>query len=354
MASEDGNTTQDVSILRDMKLEPYRFGFFQAVRRINCAFPDMAPTGEAFRPSDDPVRFSQTPYCSFAPSTLNDVSFDGHKGRARISQRFIGLFGPNGPLPTHLTEYARSRLRHDQDPSFARFADLFHHRIVSLFYRAWAQGQPTVQHDRPEKDRFAAYVASLVGVGMPSMKGLDEMPHQLKLHFAGHLSSLPRHARGLAEMLESFFSVKARIKEFVAHWLTIPQSDRLALGGGRGGIGRLGESAVLGERVWQRQDKFRVCLGPLTLTEYEAFLPEGQHHGKLVSMVRNYLGIEMLWEVNLLLKGSDKPVTCLGKQGALGWTSWLKSDESEEIVDNLTLQAEVYRVKPKSMERVGQ
>ena len=97
-------------------------------------------------------------------------------------------------------------------------------------------------------------------------------------------------------------------------------------------------NAVLGERVWQRQDKFQVCLGPLTLEEYETFLPEGRSYNSLVAAVRNYLGLELLWETRLLLKGQQKPATCLGKQGVLGWTSWLESQEPQEEVGDLVLQ----------------
>jgi type VI secretion system protein ImpH len=342
MAGAYGNSTESVELLREIKLEPYRYGFFQAVRRINCNFSDMAQTGTAFRPSEDPVRFTQVPFTNFAPSTLNSLDFKGPRGVARLSQRFIGLFGPDGPLPMHLTEYARDRLRHHQDSSFAGFADMFHHRIVSLFYRAWAQAQPTVQHDRLEQDRFSVYVASLAGLGMPALTGLDAMPHHAKLHFAGHLSSLPRHATGLASLLESFFGVKARIREFIAHWLDIPKANRLKLGSDPG-MGQLGENTVIGDRVWQRQDKFRVCLGPLSLVEYEAFLPGGEYSESVTAAVRGYLGLEFMWETQLLLKGSERPVTCLGKQGALGWTSWLQSEEQREVIDDLVLQAAVYR-----------
>ena len=69
----------------------------------------------------------------------------------RLQVRLFGLLGPNGPLPLHLTEYARERLRHAGDPTLSRFLDLFHHRFLALFYRAWAQAQPTVNHDRPER-----------------------------------------------------------------------------------------------------------------------------------------------------------------------------------------------------------
>ena len=343
MASENGNKTNSVALLQEMAQEPYRYGFFQAVRRINCAYKDMPLTGMSFRPGDDPVRYSQIPYTSFAPSTINSVTFNGPQGVPVISQRFLGLFGPNGPLPLHLTEYARDRLRHRQDSTFAGFADLFHHRAVSLFYRAWAQAQPTVQHDRPDQDRFAMYIGAVIGMGMPAFNNADAMPLTSKLHFAGHLSSLPRHASGLASMLESYFRVPAKIVEFVAHWLRIPFRDRLNLGSNPG-IGRLGMDAVLGEKVWQRQDKFQICLGPMSLDEYESFLPSGRSFKALVAAVRNYLGLELLWETRLLLKGTEKPVTCLGKQGALGWTSWLQSGSTQAEVGDLVLQTSAHPV----------
>ena len=341
MAREDGNETQAVTLLQAMQAEPYRFGFFQAVRRLNCSFAHMALTGAAFHPADDPIRFGQTPHTSFAPATLSALELNAADGPPRLTQYFLGLFGPNGPLPTHLTEYARDRLRHHHDATLAHFTDMFHHRMVSLFYRAWAQAQPTVQRDRPAEDRFSVYMGALAGLGMPAFREADAMPHAAKLHFAGHLSSLPRHAQGLASMLQSLFKVPVQIIEFVAHWLRIPRRDRFILGA-NAAIGRLGESAVLGERVWQRQDKFQVRLGPMSLAEYESFLPTGAAYRALVAAVRNYLGLELLWEIRLQLRGAEKPVTCLGKQGALGWTSWLQTEQQKDVVADLVLQTANY------------
>jgi len=147
----------------------------------------------------------------------------------------------------------------------------------------------------------------------------------------------------LASLLEGFLRVPVKIVEFVAHWLTIPRRDRFVLGS-QGSLGRLGESAVLGERVWQRQDKFQVRLGPMSLEEYESFLPTGTAYKALVAAVRNYLGLELLWEARLQLKGTEKPVTCLGKQGALGWTSWLQTEKPSGVVADLVLQTANYRI----------
>ena len=341
MASENGNKTEALKLLQRIKQEPYRFDFYQAVRRIDCAHPDKSPTGMSARPRKDAVRFGQVPNTAFASSTLASLQFSEGGGAPVLSQNFLGLFGPNGPLPTHLTEYARDRLRHHRDPGFTRFADMFHHRVLSHFYRVWAQARPTVQADRPEHDRFSVYVGALAGLGMPAFLDADALPQPAKLHFIGHLSSLPRHASGLASIIESLFKVPARIVEFISHWLNIPKRDRLLLGS-QPGLGVLGSNAVLGERVWQRQDKFQVCLGPLSLQQYEDFLPAGKSFPALVASVRNYLGLELLWELRLQLRGTEKPAVCLGKQGVLGWTSWLESDRQEPVVDDLILQPANY------------
>lgn len=341
MASEGRTQTSALEFLTAVSEKPYRFGFYQTVRRINCFYDDKPLTGQSYKPADDPIRFTQEPYTYFAPSTLAELTLDGPDPYPRLSQRFLGIFGPNGPLPLHLTEYARDRSRHHNDHTFAAFADMFHHRVVSLFYAAWAQSQPVVQFDRPNEDRFSMYVGSLMGLGPSSLQGLDAMHHISKLGFAGHLSSLPRHVSGLVSLIKGYFDVPTQVREFIAHWMKIPADDRVRLGEG-GMNGYLGYDTIIGEQVWQRQDKFQVRLGPLSLEMYEAFLPTGRCFEDLVSAVRNYVGIEYLWEVNLILEKEEKPVTCLGKSGALGWTSWLETDTHIEHVDDLLLQVENY------------
>jgi type VI secretion system protein ImpH len=341
MASEDRSATSAISFLTEVSEKPYRYGFFQTVRRINCYYQDKPLTGQAIKPNDDPIRFIQEPYTFFAPSTLAGLEMDESSPFPKLSQRFIGLFGPNGPLPLHITEYARDRARHHRDKSLSGFVNMFHHRIVSLFYRAWAQSQPTVQFDRPEKDRFAMYIGSLIGLGPQNLRDADAMHHLAKLSFVGHLSSLPRHVDGLMSLIKGYFDVPTQVREFVAHWMKIPASDRLQLGGMSLG-GYLGRDTIIGERVWQRQDKFQVRLGPLSLDTYESFLPTGKSFKSLLAVVRNYIGLEYLWEVNLILKKEEKPVTCLGVSGTLGWTSWLQTERQLDHVEDLLLQVENY------------
>ena len=141
-------------------------------------------------------------------------------------------------MPLHLTEYARDRIINSGDPTLARFLDVFHHRMLSLVYRAWADAQPTVQFDRPDSDRFAAYIGSLVGIGLPSLEDRDAMPDLAKRYFAGRLVCQARNAEGLQAILSEFFRLPMRLVEFVGRWLPLPDDCRCVL--------RVGSATTLG------------------------------------------------------------------------------------------------------------
>ena len=138
MADQARTATRTLDLVRELERDPYRFSFFQALRRLEAENRDRPRLGESTRAAEDPIRLGQKPSMAFASSPL--AAFErGKEGRAdRLDVLFFGLFGPNGPLPNHLTEYAHDRIRNAKDTTFSRFADLFHHRMLSLFYRAWA------------------------------------------------------------------------------------------------------------------------------------------------------------------------------------------------------------------------
>lgn len=324
---------------RTLQDEPYRFDFFQALRLLECLHPDRPRIGTSRHAAEDPVRLAQEPSLAFAPSTV--ASFEpGKDGRPpTLAVYGPGMLGPNGPLPVHLTEYIRDRRRNAADPTFARFLDLFHHRMLSLFYRAWASAQPAVNLDRPADDRFAVFIGSLFGLGIPSLRGRDALPDAAKLHFAGQMSCQTRHPDGLQAMLKRYFKIPVKIREFVGQWLEVPFDARWRLGESPD-TGRLGRVIVLGASIWERQRKFRVVLGPLSLSEYRRMLPEKESMRRLIAMVRNYIGDELMWDVQLVLGKEHVPSMVLGGRGHLGRTTWLagrpfEGDAEDLLVDPL-------------------
>jgi type VI secretion system protein ImpH len=334
-----GRETDALTFFASLAETPYRYDFYQTLRRLECLYDTKPRWGQARRPVDEPVRLGQDPDLSFAPSPL--ASFDrGTGGRPpRLQVYLFGLLGPNGPLPLHLTEYARERLRHYGDPTLLRFLDLFHHRFLTLLYRAWAQAQPHVNRDRPRDDRFAVYLGAFLGIAPAAFRARDTVPDLAKFFHVGTLIRQTRNAEGLRAILQHFFRVPVEIEQFVGDWMPLDVRERTYLGRD---AAVLGVAAVAGSRVWDRQHKFRIWLGPLSFADYEDFLPGGMRLRKLVDWVRLYTNFELRWDVRLLLKKDEVPRTRLGAGRRLGWTTWLGHRRVDLDADDLCLNAEEF------------
>ncbi|HEY6881981.1 MAG TPA: type VI secretion system baseplate subunit TssG [Polyangiales bacterium] len=302
--------------------------FYQALRRIESAHPERARIGEAGSPSQEPVRLGQDPSLAAHANSLSAMKWVDDAGVLRVRVNFFGAFGANGPLPLHLTEFAHQRVINHRDRTFVAFVDIFHHRLLSLFYRAWANAQPTVSYDRPSRDLFARYLRSLSG--QRETRGSRSHVDDHALHMSGMFATQARHPEGLSKLISGFFDVPVRVEEYVGEWLTVPDTYRWRLGGSRvEGItlGKLGESARLGGEVWECQTKFRLVLGPLTRQQYDSFLPGSAQLAQLKELVQRYVGKESAWDLKLLLQHTDRQPTVLGVSGTLGLTSHIGSPE---------------------------
>ncbi|MCE3607901.1 type VI secretion system baseplate subunit TssG [Massilia sp. P8910] len=310
--------------------------FFQILRLIENAHPHKPRIGASLRAGDDPVRFGQDPVLTFQASAVGAYVPAGSRVLPRLSVNFFGMFGPGGALPLHLTEHARERVRNAGDTTLAAFADVFHHRMLSLFYRARACAEPVVGFDRPRSDRFADYVGSLCGVGSPAMKGRDSIGDAAKLHVAGLLANRARPAAGLVTLLRDYFGLPVRIEQFVGHWMALPDDSQTRIGARERG-NRLGQSTVLGRQVWDCQHKFRIVFGPLSLHDYKRMLPGGESMRRLADWVRLYAGTVPDWDVRLILARNEVPGLRLGAATRLGWTSYVTSTRPAHDADQLLI-----------------
>lgn len=343
MAHQDRNATYAL-ILRLME-KPYSYDFFAAVRRIEVAKQTPKRTGASSRLRDDPIRFGQDPSLAFAPSTIHAYT-PGTRGEPdRMQVNFMGLFGPNGPLPLHLTEYARDRERNSRDKTLVRFCDVFHHRMIALFYRAWSVNHAAVSFDRvaddPDSDRFGFYISSAIGLAEKTLRRRDGVPDIAKQHFAGRLTQQSKPPEGLAAILADYFGMPVEVHEFVGQWIDIPEADRLRMGEDPA-IGRLGESAVAGARMWDCTQKIRLRIGPVSLEQLHRLLPTGRSFARLVGWVRNYVGYEFHWDAQIVLNRNEVPMAQLGGPGPptmLGWTSWISTKPFEHDAEDLVLRA---------------
>jgi type VI secretion system protein ImpH len=318
---------------------PFEFDFFHAVRMLEAACPEMPRVGRSLSARQDPVRFGQNPSLAFAPASVESFSQADGETPARLLVCFLGLFGPNGPLPFHLSEFAHERLYANRDEALARFLDVFHHRALSLFYRCWADSRKAVDLDRPTESRHSRYFGSFFGLGMPSLRDRDTVPDWAKLFFTGRLAAQNRNPEGLEAILTEDLGVPVRLMTFIGEWLNLPPNSICSLGSSPEN-GLLGQTIIVGSRFWVGHLKFRLRIGPLDFVEFGRLLPDGQLFERLKDWVLNYAGREFVWDANLILKADEVPEIQLGQLGGgglLGWTTWLKSRPFLEDADDLVL-----------------
>ncbi len=331
----------DLTLLARLARSPQTHHIFHALRIIEAAHPEAPRLGTSRRPSQDPVRLGQEAELAFPPSTIAKYLPPKDGRPAKVINRAFGLFGSNGPLPLHLTEYARDRVRNHRDTTFIAFADMLTHRAMTLFYRAWRTGQPAPSFDRPDSDQFERKVAAISGNDGAAMRNRDAMPDMAKRYFAGHLAQGNKTAEGLMSMLSAFFEVPVRMQEFVGTWLDLEPDDRWQLGT----PARLGMTTSIGSRVWTRGAKFRIIVGPVSYADYQRFLPGKGRIEQLEAIVRNHVGDRLDWDVNVVLKGTEVPRTALGSGAALGHTTWvgIRRNRGTDATDLMLMPPSVRR-----------
>ncbi len=356
--------------------KPYEFDFFQAVRLLHRIAPSKTPIGRGGPPGSEAVRFRVLNSLSFPPSAIHDLERPtGDDAVPVLTETFFGLTGPSGVLPRHYTELL---MRLDRDPrSIERHAlrdwfDLFNHRFISLFYRAWQKYRfygDYGLHDssRPDASPFADALLSFAGIGPPPLRNrlkvsvrrdgpgegrvLARVDDLAILHFAGLFAHRPRSASGLESLAADYLRVPARVRQFVGQWLRLEPSNQTRLGGeGELGAQRLGVTTIVGERVWDVQSKARLRLGPLDYSQFQELLPDRAPIAQrkafflLCHLVRLYVGPGLDFDVQLVLKANEVPEYRLGDEtgvGArLGWNVWVKSGPLGREPDDALFNAE--------------
>jgi type VI secretion system protein ImpH len=310
-----------VTFLRNLEAEPWRFDYFSVLRALERSFKDKPRIGEAATIRDEFVELGQNPFMDFPASNISGaVQEDGKP--LRLFVKFLGLLGPQGALPLSTTEEAYHYFLANDD-AFPRFLDIFNHRFLQLFFRAWSDARPIAQHDRPEADRFIAYLGSAIGTGSAPYRGLDSIPDAVKMGFAGLLGAQSRSAARLVGAIRGMFNVEAAIEECVGLRLAIDPAEQTRLG--QAGS-RLGVDAMVGATIYSVQDKFRIRIYTNSLKQYMRFLPSGDLCELVADLVFFYNGEQLDWDVELALPAAEAPPVRVGQSGQLGWTTWMSPD----------------------------
>jgi type VI secretion system protein ImpH len=326
----------DSSLEQTLFERGYGFDFFQAVHLLAKLNPARRPVGQSASPMQEIVRFHAHASMLFPASAIQNIERLNGKPPA-MTVNFLGITGPQGVLPAHYTELVIANERAN-DRALASFLDIFNHRLVSLFYRAWEKHHFVIGYERERAgragaDHFTQYLLALIGMGAPGLQNRLSVPDRFLLRYAGLIAQRPHSASALRGFLSDYFDAPIEVDQFEGKWQTI-DNDSLSFLDEPALHNQLGVGAIAGDAVWERQSKFRIRIGPVGIQRFTCFLPDQEAFRKMTELVRYFAGDALEFEVQLVLRAAEVSMCRLTDETPdaprLGWLGWLKTEAFEE------------------------
>jgi type VI secretion system protein ImpH len=332
------------AVIERLFREPYRFEYFQAVRMLELWLRRNGAPQQSVVANF--LRFQNSTSLGFPASQLEAIQADPRTieptaaalGAAlqastlkwiRITPAFMGLLGGQGVLPPHYTERVAEQQFKDKDEGARAFLDTFSNRSLALFYEAWRKYRLHLKYERSGRDSFLPLLLSLAGVGNASLRQRLARPENGAVldesigYFAASIRQRPTSAVQVARVLTEYFGQPVDVQQFVGSWYAVPPAQQSTLGCESA---TLGTRAIAGERVWQRDLRLRLVVGPLDHAGFTAFLPGGLAAHALGSLLAMFTGLCLEYEIELVLRAADvRPVTMRegSNLGRLGWDTYL-------------------------------
>ncbi len=325
---------------------------FAAIRALQVR--EQAWLGRDSRPSEEPLRLRAKPSLAYPPTEIAQAYVD-ESGRPNLEVSCLGLFGPSGSLPNIYTQMIIDRSRR-KDYSLREFLDLFNHRWLSLFYRAWEKHDYASAFQTAaslgKEDTVTSILWCLIGFGTQGQRQRLRLQDSALLHYSGLLADATPRQSSLQRICADWFAVQVQVLQFQGQWISIPDKELSRPQGvtlGTACHNRLGYDVVAGSRIWNVESRFRVRIGPLTRSQFIEFSPVGERLYELVALVRNYVGPQYDFDVQAIVRRQDVPGSSLGGTGEpsrLGWNTWLgdwpfdrdAGDPVFELDDKLTVR----------------
>ncbi|MCG8613642.1 MAG: type VI secretion system baseplate subunit TssG [Pseudomonadales bacterium] len=359
---------QRVDLKRRIEKEPWRFDFFQLVQLIETdALQDpeveMEPIGESAWPRLDALKFKANPGMVFEPATVrkaqrtkfdevkNPVSRTGAKiedtgimsasdlkkrlqaeqSGSRQWEVFVNIMlltGASGILPYRYSELILQRLK-AKDHTLKDFLDIFNHRTLSLFYRAWKKYRPikmfetrSVNPSRYLPDWYLELNKSLTGTaGMP---GSFDNPNNVWLNYAGAAAHQRCNEYTLKNVISHHFGLKVNIHQFKGKWSRLDPDVLTQLAGGMslGMNNMLGQTAILGSRCWVMQNLFEIEIVDFDEDVFTTLAPGSKKLTALYNLVKQRAGVEMDFDLSLKVREDQLPAVKLGVKDPLALVGW--------------------------------
>ena len=318
---------------------PAKFNFFRLMSLLENR--EGCPLGTVPSPSRERFRLAQEISLNFPPSSVASANYNPEEDVILVIIRCLGMMGPNGALPTVLTEHIERRVRSKRDKTLYAFINTLQHRLFTLFYRAWALNQPCVDYAWGEASKHRNHIAALAGVHDFHTEHPLEIEPRAFMYYCGVFSSYTANRDDLTAFLNDYFDVPFQLSEFVGNWLVIDENDRA-----RPGISpdttTLGVNLILGERIWNAHLRYRLHIGPVGHEDFLRFLPNHATFYKLRDSLLKYVGSQYDCILSMSLEAKSVPSISLSKDSFLGWNTWLGKRRETSDANNFSISINNY------------
>lgn len=323
----------DDNTLIDIKRNLNKYDLFSLLRRLESSeMFNGRLLGETVTPKQDFIRLFQNPSLTFSYRSIESI--DVKDNYVQLAANGVGLLGVNSPLPLHLIEYIFQRKHQYGDTAWASFVNMLQHRVLTLFYRSWMNAQSVIALEVDHTDKFSRYIASLVGLAETDHQKPSHIDYYSKLYYVGLYLQRNQSSDNFETLLSQYFQVPIKVVENIGTWFDLPKSEQTCLG--QTVVYNLGDGLILGSRIYDVQTKFRLIIGPLDLLAFESFVKNELNSKRLAEWVQLYVGVELDWDVQLILAQKEVPKLTLTGGNRLGLTTWLGevNDDVHDVIVN--------------------
>jgi type VI secretion system protein ImpH len=357
MADKDGRTGSDM--IDAVLGEACAFDFFRVIRRLELALSGAPPIGRDGPSIEEAVHILPEASFRFPPSAIANIEAGSDsKFPLVMTITFFGLYGRCGTLPWHYT----SRIIHQIRPSISdiryprsglrAFLDIFNHRFASFFYRAGIKYRWPLTFRQHGEDETTRNLIAFTGLKTLYTRNRLCIPDIAMQRYAG-LFTIPNSASSLTSLLSDFLNTPVKIRQFEGEWLEIEETDRNRIGFKRGN-NCLGQSFSIGRRIFSRQHRFRIVIGPIGFDQFTLLQPGQKKFEELNMLVRMRSGITLKYDFAIKVDRPTVPHAALGRERVrLGRTFFLLSRNKQGPISCPIFKNEKSTPHPETLEIQG-
>ena len=248
-------------LYRRLTSRGFEFDFFQLVWLLERYTNVEAYVGMRGPLGQEPFRFRPEISMGFPATDVRRLTWvdDGSSdiGFHQIDVTFLGLYGVATPLPMHYaidvlrsvetysaagaqaepadttdsarTAQAESAAADRGSTPIRDFLDIFHHRIISLFYRSFLKYRYDRTFGMPGRDPITDYLLWLIGCSPDFDETTLGVSPVRMLRYAGVLTQRPRSAAMLEGVVRDYWrdiDVEVEVHQCVGRWVVIDESDQ--------------------------------------------------------------------------------------------------------------------------------